>query len=174
MTSPNEAVADLSTFVGSWSLDPSHTSIVFHTKAVWVVNVRGVFKAIEGSGTVGADGSVSGSIVLDAASVDTNKKKRDDHLRTADFFEVDAHPTITFSVTEAHPKGAGKVELAGTLTIRGTTRPVTLLADVSSTDGSATVSAELDIDRSEWGLTWAKMGAGLKNHVVINARFIKN
>jgi polyisoprenoid-binding protein YceI len=174
MTSPNEAVADLSPFTGSWSLDPSHTSIVFITKALWVLNVRGAFTAVEGSGTVGADGSVSGSIVIDATSVDTKKKKRDDHLRTADFFEVDAHPTITFSLADAHPKGAGKVELTGTLTIRGTTRPVTLLADVSSTDGSANVSSEFDIDRSEWGLKWAKLGAGLQNHVVINARFTKN
>ena len=174
MTSPNEAVADLSPFTGSWTLDPSHTSIVFITKALWVLDVRGAFTALEGGGTVGADGSVSGSIVIDATSVDTKKKKRDDHLRTADFFEVDAHPTITFSLTAAHPKGAGKVELTGTLTIRGTTRPVTLLADVSSTDGSATVSSEFDIDRSEWGLKWAKLGAGLQNHVVINARFTKN
>jgi polyisoprenoid-binding protein YceI len=174
MTSPHESVTDLSPFAGSWTLDPSHTAIVFLTKAVWVLNVRGAFQAIEGSGTVGADGSVSGSIVIDAASVDTKKKKRDDHLRTADFFEVTAHPTITFSLTEAHPKGAGKVELAGTLTIRGTTRPVTLLADVSSTDGSVTISAELDIDRGEWGLTWAKLGAALQNHVVIDARFTKN
>ena len=114
MTSPNEAVADLSPFTGSWSLDPSHTSIVFITKALWVLTVRGAFTAVEGSGTVGADGSVSGSIVIDASSVDTKKKKRDDHLRTADFFEVDAHPTITFSLTHAHPKGAGTVELTGT------------------------------------------------------------
>jgi polyisoprenoid-binding protein YceI len=150
MTSPNEAVADLSPFTGSWSLDPRHTSIVFITKALWVLTVRGAFTALEGSGTVGADGSVSGSIV------------------------VDAHPTITFSLTDAHPKGAGTVELTGTLTIRGTSRPITLIAEVSATDGSATVSSEFDIDRSEWGLKWAKMGAGLQNHVVINARFTKN
>jgi polyisoprenoid-binding protein YceI len=140
---------------------------------MWLMNVKGAFKAIEGSGAVGADGSVSGSIVLDAASVDTNKKKRDNHLRTADFFEVDTYPTITFEVTNAHPKGAGKVELPGELTIHGATRPVTLLADVDVTGSSATVSAEADIDRSAWGLTWAKMGAGLANHVVINARFTK-
>jgi polyisoprenoid-binding protein YceI len=139
-----------------------------------VLTVRGAFTAVEGSGTVGADGSVSGSIVIDASSVDTKKKKRDDHLRTADFFEVDAHPTITFSLTHAHPKGAGTVELTGTLTIRGTSRPVTLLAEVNSTNDSAIVSSEFDIDRSEWGLKWAKMGAGLQNHVVINARFTKN
>jgi polyisoprenoid-binding protein YceI len=174
MTSPHEAAADLSPFAGSWSLDPSHTSIVFHTKALWVLDVRGAFRAIEGSGTVGADDSVSGSIVIDATSVDTKKKKRDDHLRTADFFEVDTHPTITFSLANAHPKGAGTVELSGGLTIRGATRPVTLLAHVSSTDDSATVSTEFDIDRSQWGLTWAKLGAALKNHVVINARFTKS
>jgi len=174
MTSPNEAAADLSPLTGSWSLDPTHTSIVFHTKALWVLDVRGAFKAIEGSGTVGADGSVSGSMVIDATSVDTKKKKRDDHLRTADFFEVNAHPTITFSLADAHPKGAGTVELSGSLTIRGATRPVTLLAHVNSADDAATVSTEFDIDRSEWGLTWAKMGAALKNHVVINARFTKN
>jgi polyisoprenoid-binding protein YceI len=173
MTSPNENTADLSAFAGSWTLDPSQTSIEFHTKAVWVANVKGTFKAIEGSGTVGADGGVTGSIVLDAASVDTRKKKRDDHLRTADFFEVDSFPTITFVVTGAHPKEAGKVDLTGTLTIHGTTRPMALLADVNVTDMSAIVSAEMDIDRSEWGLTWAKMGAGLKNHVVINARFTR-
>jgi polyisoprenoid-binding protein YceI len=173
MTSPNETAADLTAYAGSWTLDPSQTSIEFHTKAVWVANVKGTFRAIEGSGTVSADGSVSGSIVLDAASVDTKKKKRDDHLRTADFFEVTAFPTITFTVTDAHPKGTGKAELAGNLTIHGLTRPLALLADVSVVGGSATVSAELDIDRTAWGMTWAKMGAGLKNHVVINARFTK-
>src|ERR1700691_1124021 len=108
MTTPNETSADLSAFAGSWTLDPSQTSIVFHTKAVWVMNVKGTFKAIEGSGTVGADGGVAGSIVFDAASVDTKKKKRDDHLRTADFFEVTSFPTITFTVTGAHPTEAGK------------------------------------------------------------------
>ena len=173
MTSPNETVTDLSAFAGTWTLDPAHTSVVFLTKAMWVLNVRGTFKALEGTGTVGGDGSVSGTLVIDAASVDTKKKKRDTHLRTADFFEVEVHPTITFAVTNAHPKGAGKVELVGDLTIHGTTRPVSVLADVHATGSSATVVAELDIDRSEWGLTWAKLGAGLTNHLEISARFTK-
>jgi polyisoprenoid-binding protein YceI len=173
MTSPDETAVGLSAYAGRWTLDPSHTSIEFHTKAMWVLSVKGTFKSIEGGGTVGTDGSVTGSLVLDAASVDTKKKKRDDHLRTADFFEVNAFPTITFAVTGAHPKGAGKVELTGDLTIHGSARPLTLLADVSSADGTATLSAEVDIDRSAWGLTWAKMGAALTNHVVIKARFTK-
>ena len=173
MTFPSETPAGLFAFAGRWTLDPSQTSVEFHTKAVWVLSVKGTFKSIEGGGSVGADGSVTGSIVLDAASVDTKKKKRDDHLRTADFFEVSTFPTITFAVTDAHPKGVGKVELTGDLTIHGSTRPLTVLADVSTEGESATVSAEVDIDRSAWGLTWAKMGAALTNHVVIKARFTK-
>ncbi|HEY3843242.1 MAG TPA: YceI family protein [Acidimicrobiales bacterium] len=173
MTSPDQTVTDLPALAGTWTLDAARTSVVFLTKAMWVLNVRGTFKALEGSGTVGADGSVSGTLVIDAASVDTKQKKRDTHLRTADFFEVDAHPTITFAVTSSYPKGAGKVELAGDLTIRGTTRPVTVLADVDVTGSSATVSAELDVDRSAWGLTWGKLGAALTNHLEITARFTK-
>ncbi len=173
MTSPNQTATDLSAFAGTWTLDPAHTSVVFFTKAMWVFNVRGTFKTLEGTGSVGTDGTVSGSIVIDAASVDTKQKKRDKHLRTADFFEVDTHPTITFSVTNAHPEGAGKVELSGDLTIRGTTRPVTVLADVVVTGSSATVVAELDIDRSAWGLNWAKLGTALTNHLEIDARFTK-
>jgi polyisoprenoid-binding protein YceI len=173
MTSTNEPAADLSELVGSWNLDPGQTSIVFQTKAMWVFPVNGAFKAIEGSGTVGDGGSVGGSIVIDAASVDTKNKKRDDHLRTADFFEVSKYPMITFSVTDARPKGSGKVELVASLTIRDSTRPVNVVAEVSPSGNSAKVSVELDIDRSDWGLTWAKMGAGLKNHVVIDAVFTK-
>jgi polyisoprenoid-binding protein YceI len=173
MTSTNEAAADLSPYAGSWTLEPGQTSVEFHTKALWLLNVVGTFNATEGGAVVGDDGSVAATFVLDAASVDTKNKKRDDHLRTADFFEVGAFPTISFTVTGARPKGAGKVEMTGTLTIHGVTRPLTLLAETSVTDGAATVLTELDIDRSAWGLTWAKLGAGLKNHVVIKAHFTK-
>lgn len=173
MSSPDPTAAERSSLAGTWTLDPSQTSIVFHTKALWLINVKGMFNALEGTGTVGTDGSVSGSIVLDAASVDTKNKKRDDHLRSADFFAVETNPTMTFTLTGARANGAGPVELPGALTILGTTRPVTVVGDVIASESSATVSAELDIDRSEWGIMWAKMGAGLKSHVVITARFTK-
>jgi polyisoprenoid-binding protein YceI len=173
MTSANETDSDLFASAGSWTLQPSQTSVEFHTKAMWLLNVKGKFQAIEGSATVSADGSIGGSLVLDAASVDTNNKKRDAHLRTADFFETDAYPTITFTVTAARPQGPGKVELVGNLTIHGTTRPLTIPADVKVTGDSVVVSGKSDIDRSDWGLTWAKLGAGLKNRVVINATFNK-
>jgi polyisoprenoid-binding protein YceI len=171
MTTPNSSVTDLSTLVGSWTLDPGTTSVEFHTKAMWVLNVKGTVKAVGGSGTVDAEGAFSGSLVLDAASIDTGKKKRDEHLRTADFLEVVKYPTVTFTATGGHPVADGKVEVIGSLTVHGRTQPLTVPARVSVTNGTATVIAEVDVDRSEWGITWSKLGAGLKNHVVVSARF---
>ncbi|MGA5704614.1 YceI family protein [Peterkaempfera bronchialis] len=161
----------MSTYAGSWTLDPDRTSITFHTKAMWVLPVKGTFRALEGAGEVGADGSLSGTLVIDAASIDTGNKKRDDHLRNADFLEVTAHPAITFTATGAVATPAGKVEVTGELTVHGRTKPLTLLAEVSATGDSATVSTEVEIDRSLWGLTWAQMGAGLKNRAVVTAHF---
>lgn len=173
MTSPNQNSVDLSDFVGNWVLDPDRISIVFHTKAIWVFPTKGTAKAIEGSGTVGADGSLSGKLVIDAASIDTKIKKRDAHLRTADFFEVERFPTITFEATSGRLAGPGKLELAGTFTVHGETKPLAVMANLSVAADTVTVSTELVIDRSEWGLSLRPFGAGLKNRVVISALFRK-
>jgi polyisoprenoid-binding protein YceI len=122
---------------------------------------------------VDPDGGLSGTLVIDAASIDTKNKKRDAHLRTADFFEVERFPTITFEVTSGRLAGSGKLELTGTLTVHGQTRPLSLVADLSVAADSVTVSTEVAIDRSEWGLSLTPFGAGLKNNVMINARFRK-
>jgi polyisoprenoid-binding protein YceI len=173
VTSPEQIPTDLRSFVGRWELDPSRTSIVFHTKAMWVFPVKGTAKAAAGVGTVGDDGALTGTLVIDAASIDTHNKKRDTHLRTADFFEVQTFPTLIFEVTSGRLVASGKIELTGTFTVHGQTKPLTVLADVSAAAGAATVSTEVDIDRSDWGLSLVPFGAGLKNHVVITARFNK-
>jgi polyisoprenoid-binding protein YceI len=173
VTSPDQTPTDLRTFVGSWVLEPSRTSIVFRTKAMWVFPVKGTANAAEGAGTVGDDGSLTGTLVIDAASIDTHNKKRDTHLRTADFFEVQTFPTLVFEVTGGRPVASGKIELTGTFTVHGQAKPLTVLADVSAAEGAVTVSTEVDIDRSDWGLSLVPFGAGLKNHVVITARFTK-
>jgi polyisoprenoid-binding protein YceI len=174
MTATEQPSGTLSTLAGSWTLDRDNSSIVFSTKAMWLFPVKGSAKAVSGGGKVEPDGTVTGSIVFDAASIDTKNKKRDGHLRTADFFEVETYPTITFTVNDSRPLNDGQVELSGTLTIRDHARPLTVRADVQAADATATVSTEFDIDRSEWGLTWAKMGAGLANHVVIRAQFTRS
>jgi polyisoprenoid-binding protein YceI len=173
MTLGNQQLNDFLSSAGNWKLDPARTSIEFHTKAMWVLKVKGSFKAIEGGAAVSEDGAVSGSLVLDAASVNTGNAKRDAHLRTADFFEVEKYPTIVFSATGARPTGSGQVELTGTLTIHGESKPVTLVGHVAGSATEVEVSAESDIDRSGWGITWSKMGAGLANHLVLNAHFAR-
>jgi polyisoprenoid-binding protein YceI len=173
MTSPGQTSSDLSAFAGTWVLDADQTSIVFHTKAVWVFPVKGTAKAVEGRGTVEADGSLSGTLVVDAASIHTKNRKRDDHLRTADFFEVEKYPTITFTATGGSVASGGKVDVTGTLEVHGETRPLTLSADVSPSGDSVVVSTEVMIDRSDWGLSLTPFGAGLKNRVVIGARFTR-
>ena len=163
--------SDLTRFAGTWALDPERTTVEFHTKAMWVLPVKGRAKALSGEAQINPDGEVNGRLVIDASSFDTKNRKRDDHLRTADFFEVDKFPTIEFKATHARPAGTGLVEVAGDLTVHGVTKPLTLQAEVSESGTSATVSTEVEIDRSLWGVDWAKFGTGLKNNVKITAHF---
>jgi polyisoprenoid-binding protein YceI len=173
MPSPHETAIDLPALAGNWTLDPTGTSVAFRTKAMWILPVKGSLRVIEGEGTVEPDGTVSGTFVIDAASIDTGNAKRDAHLRTGDFFAVGEYPTITFAATAARPDDAGLVRVEGTLTVHGQTRPLTVLANVSVNGTVATADAEVDLDRSEWGLTWAKMGAAVTNRVTIHAQWIK-
>jgi polyisoprenoid-binding protein YceI len=140
---------------------------------MWILPVKGTAQALEGGGTLGADGSLSGTLVVDAASIDTKNKKRDDHLRTADFFEVAKFPTITFNATSGRALVKGGFEVIGSLTVHGETRPLTFLADVKVTGDTAVVSAEVLVNRSQWGLNLTPFGAGIQNRVVLNLHFNK-
>jgi polyisoprenoid-binding protein YceI len=173
MTAPSPSSFEVGDYAGSWELDPDQTTITFHTKALWVFPAKGTFRALEGVGTVAADGVVRGTLVVDAASVDTGNKRRDDHLRTADFFEVASFPTITFEATGGRPAGPRTIDLDGSLTVHGESRPLAVSASVDAAADSVTLSAEVDVDRSTWGLTLTPFGAGLKNRLVISARYRK-
>ena len=168
MTS-TDTTSDLSRLAGSWELDPEKTTVTFRTKAMWLLPVKGTAKALSGDAQIGPDAAVKATLVIDAASFDTKNKKRDDHLRSEDFLEVVKYPTIVFTANGGRPAGAGRVEITGVLTVHGGTQPLTLQAEVSGSGNSATVSTEIEIDRSLWGMSWAKMGAGLKNQVAIRA-----
>ena len=171
MTSTNSTSNSLSGLSGTWTLNPAKTTVDFRTKAMWVLPVKGTAKALNGEAQIGADGAVKGTLVIDAASFDTKNKKRDDHLRSEDFFEAIKYPTITFTANGGRVVGSDRVEVTGELTVRGRSQPLTLLADLSHSGRSATVATEVEIDRSLWGVSWAKMGAGMKNQLVIRAHF---
>lgn len=172
MTSPTTQW--LTTAAGTWTLDPAATTIVLRTKAMWVMGVRATFRAQSGTGTVGPDGTVGGTLVVDASSVDSGNAKRDKHLLTKDFFEVETYPTFTYTVTSVEPTADGKFAVTGSLSVHGETRPLALVASVvPSGADQVTVTAEADLDRSQWGIAWAKMGASVHNHLVVTAVFTK-
>ena len=169
-SSANEALSNAS---GTWRLDPESTSIEFHTKAMWgLAKVKGTFSAESGSAVVGDQGAISGDLVVNAASIDTENKKRDEHLRSADFFEVSKYPTFTFSASEATPSRDGKLNIKGALLIKGKSQPIEFVeATTRSSPDRMTLETQVAIDRRQWGMTWAKLGSGLVNRVVVVAQF---
>jgi polyisoprenoid-binding protein YceI len=109
---------------GNWSIDTAHSTVEFTVRHLGISKVRGRFNDFDGSVAVGqgpADTEVSA--VVDLSSVDTNNPDRDAHLRSTDFFDLEAHPKMTFESASVVPSGDGWV-MAGELTINGTTNPI--------------------------------------------------
>lgn len=150
-------------------IDASHSHASFSVRHLMISNVRGEFQKF--SGEVSYDPAnpeaTSAQVSLEVASINTREEKRDAHLRSADFFDADNHPTITFKSTGAKKSG-DKLSLAGDLTIRGTTKPVTLEVDEITDEGKDPWgntriggSAHTKIKRSDFGITWnAALEAG--------------
>jgi polyisoprenoid-binding protein YceI len=145
-----------------WTIDPAHSRAQFAVRHMMVSTVRGQMGRV--TGTVRFDGKdVSGLAVeaaVDAGGVDTNEPPRDKHLRSADFFDVETFPTITFRSKRAEPAGAGRFKLVGDLTMHGVTKEVVLDVEGPSPEirQGATrrigASATTTISRKDFGLTW--------------------
>jgi polyisoprenoid-binding protein YceI len=158
---------------GNWTLDPSRSQVRLKSKSMWgLAPVKGAFAKVSGAGAVSPAGDASGTVTVDAASIDTGNKRRDEHLRSADFFDSATHPAITFTADSIRPSGDG-VTVTGTLTVRGRTRPLTFPATVSVFDaGEAWLDAEVRVNRADYGLTWNQMGmASMHNTITIHAVF---
>jgi polyisoprenoid-binding protein YceI len=145
---------------GTWTIDPGHAEVAFIGRHFMLTKVRGRFTGVRGQLTVAQDPDRSSvEVTIDMASVSSGDQARDDHLRSADFFDVEQHPTATYRSTQVQWAGRhGTVQ--GELTIRGVTRPVTLqvqyLGHVRDPWGGdrAVFSAAGALDREDWGLTW--------------------
>jgi polyisoprenoid-binding protein YceI len=156
------ASQDLSHLTGDYTIDPTHSRIGFSVRHAMVTTVRGEFSDFEGRLHLdgGDPGLSSAEVGIKVASIDTHQQQRDEHLRTGDFFEADAFPEITFRSTSAERVDDETYRLAGELTIKGTTRPVTLdlTYNGSATDpyGNLRVGFEggTQVDRKDWGLTY--------------------
>lgn len=154
-------MADLSALTpGTWNVDAAHSRVGFTVRHLMVSKVRGSFTTFSGAVTVGED-KLASSVVAEVqmASIATGDDNRDNHLRTGDFFDVAAHPTMTFRSTGITADG-GDYVLAGELTIKGITKPVTFELEFEGVSPDpwggtrAGFSAETEISRKEWGLEY--------------------
>jgi polyisoprenoid-binding protein YceI len=146
----------------AWTIDASHTNATFSVRHLMISNVRGEFQKVSGTVTFDPAKPEATKInaEIDVSSISTREPQRDAHLRSADFFDVENFPTMTFASTSVR-RGDKSLEVVGNLTIRGTTREVVLALEgptPEQTDpwGNVRVgaSASTAIKRSDFGMTW--------------------
>ncbi|MPR35149.1 YceI family protein [Salmonirosea aquatica] len=145
-----------------WTIDPTHSEIQFKVKHLVISTVTGHFRKFEGTVETQGDDFATGSIHFEAetASVDTNQPQRDEHLRSADFFDAEQYPKMTFQSTSVEKIDDETYKVIGDLTIKGTTKSIELKAEFggSMTDFYGNYKSGFEItgkiNRKEFGLTW--------------------
>jgi polyisoprenoid-binding protein YceI len=161
ITPPTRIVAGVELpAAGTWDIDPGHAEVAFIGRHFMLTRIRGRFTGVAGALTVAERPDESTvEVSIDMASVSSGDQARDEHLRSPDFFDVEAHPTATFRSTSVHWSGASGA-LEGELTIKGVTRPVVLEVEYAGFahdpfgNDKAVFNARGRIDREAWGLTW--------------------
>jgi len=170
---------------GTWNLDPTHTEIGFTVRHL-IGKVRGKFTGFEGTLVTADDITASTvNVSVDLSTIDTGTAGRDDHLRSADFFEVESHPTMTFASTGVTQKSATDFVVAGDLTIKGVSKPVELKVEFLGEGGDpwggtrVGVEATTEISRKEFGIDFNmpvegsdKLVIGDKISIHINAEAV--
>jgi polyisoprenoid-binding protein YceI len=149
---------------GTYEIDPAHTHVGFVARHLMAAKVRGRFTHVSGTITVAEDPLASSvTVEVPTASVDTGIPDRDNHLRSADFFDVERFPVMRFRSTGLHYEGGDRFRLDGELTIRDVTRPVALDVTYGGLvrdpwGGERIVfSAEGEVDREDFGLRWNRV-----------------
>ena len=146
---------------GTYALDRGHTTVEFVGRHLMITKVRGRFTDFDGQIVIGDTPEQSSvEVTIQTASVDTSDEKRDGHLRSADFLDVDNYPAMTFRSTKVDLKRDGTATVTGDLTVKDVTRPVTLDVEFDGAQADPWggqrlgFSATAEIDREDWGLTW--------------------
>jgi polyisoprenoid-binding protein YceI len=164
-----------------WVIDPSHSEISFKVKHLMITNVKGVFKEFSGSAATTGNEFLTSEIdfSMTTGSVDTGAPDRDGHLKSADFFEVEKYPMMSFKGSSVEKSDASNYVLNGELTIKGVTKSVRLNVEFSGTmkdpwgNQKAGYTIAGKINRKDWGLNWnAALEAGgvlVSDDVTINA-----
>lgn len=149
--------------MGTWQFDPYHTQVEFSAKHLGMMTVRGHFAEVSATGNIHPEDPEASSVevVISAASIHTNHEVRDNDLRSSNFLEVDKYPTMTFTSTSVRSLGNDTYAVNGDLTIKGTTKPVTLdltrlgeFNDPGMMGHRIAYTATTRIDRRDFGLSF--------------------
>lgn len=147
----------------TWNFDPAHTTAEFKVKHMMITNVKGQFTSVTGVLTLDETDITNSRVKasIEAASINTREADRDTHLKSADFFDVEKFPTLTFASTRVTQKGTGDLEVEGDLTIHGVTRKVVFAVEGPTPPGKDPwgntrlgASATTKINRKDFGLMW--------------------
>ncbi len=165
---------------GTWAIDPVHSEVSFVVRHMMVSKVRGRFDTFEGT-IVTAEDPLASSVTatVDVSSINTGQEQRDAHIRSADFFEAEKHPTMTFTSTGVRADG-GNFLLDGDLTIRGTTKPVTFKLEISGFGPDAYggtragFSATTEINRHDFGVSFNGPIPGVPGGVAVSDKVTIN
>jgi polyisoprenoid-binding protein YceI len=172
----------------TWKLDPAHSHAEFKVKHMMISNVKGSFNGLSGTLTEHTTDATLSSVEasIDVATVNTGDAQRDAHLKSADFFDVEKYPTMTFKSTSVKPNGDGGYNVTGDLSLHGQTRQQTFVVDGPSAPGKDPwgntrigLSATAKISRKDFGLNWnaaletGGILVGDDVQITIEAEFIK-
>lgn len=148
---------------GTWRLDPGPSRVEFAAKHLWgLITVRGRFETLAGVARVTADGTITTSLSIDAGSVDTKQKRRDKHLRSGDFFDVEHHPTIEINAHDVRLTSGEAASVQADVMVAGITRPMKFDVDIALGEGGrvANIDTAAVADRAGFGMVWNPMRAG--------------
>ena len=174
--------------VSTWNIDPVHSVAEFKVKHMMISNVKGRFTGVSGALLFDQSDITRSQIkaTIDAATIDTREAQRDAHLKSADFFDVDKFPTLTFESTQIVPRGNDELAVKGNLTIHGVTREVVFSVEGPTAPGKDPwgntrigLSATTKINRKDYGLSWnaaletGGILVGDDVNITIEAQFIK-
>src|SRR4051794_38138339 len=141
---------------GAWQLDPARSSVAFHVRHFYgLMTVKGEFADYEG--TLDLNGTPAVELTIQAASLDTNHGKRDEHLRSKDFFDVERHPQVRF-VSDSAQLDGDTLRVRGQLHAAGRQIPVELDATVREIDGELDIEGVTEADHRDLGMTWSPLG----------------
>jgi polyisoprenoid-binding protein YceI len=155
-----------------WRLDPTRSSVEFHVRHFYgLMTVKGRFERYEGTLHLGSQPAVQ--LTIDADSLDTKQNKRDQHLRSADFFDVEHHPQVQF-ISDSATLDGDALKVHGQLHAAGKTIPLELDATLRRVDGELEVEAVTHADQRELGMTWSPLGiTRAPSKLIVRGRLVR-